>query len=650
MLAAAVWLVAVALRLRGIPSSRWHWRDDAVITLSHARGWIDFGVPSVSASGDRIEGYSSPLQLFLAGVAYRLGGSGWRLLLDVQVILGVAVAGFMAARLIRHAVRTSRGWVIVVAAGLVAVVALRPWVAAGWLVSGMENSLTIPLLLAVMAGMVGLVRVPSTRGWGLGVAFGLAGIVRTEFAILLVPALVAVLVMVPAGRRRVAWRVVAIGVATWLLAYGWRVLTFRTVAPNTAVVQDKTMLSAARLLPIFIITVALAVVLAAWRRDQLRLIAGVVIGTAAAVLALVAASWDHPVIGGIPSPHVAAAVALLVVAAAGWIMGAGDRVAWTVIVLVGMVPITQQLLLGGARLDVSRIGGQTLMLLATAAGVVLGTVLGRPRRPALTAAVGAGCGLAAVGLWLGWRAPTDDPTMLCCSIDRYTVTLAVAGQHAADTAMPRAIVAAPDLGKLSFPKSVVIVDLGLLGDPMATQIDRLRPDLVDDYLTAVQIPDVVAIHGSWTCSVYRQWVTSNEFTVRYDLVRADDSGSRSTSCPDGDDFRYYRRRPADPGYEREAALAGALVAAPRTAPAAVEAAAAECTAEAVIDPWSCQWVRRAIQRAIPELRSAGMRDDTINAYVEASPSGELDKLLLTTPPGWADDAARLAIAELDEPT
>ena len=48
-------------------------RDDAVITFSHAKNWFDFGFIGVSPSGERVEGYSAPVQFFIFVLAYALG-------------------------------------------------------------------------------------------------------------------------------------------------------------------------------------------------------------------------------------------------------------------------------------------------------------------------------------------------------------------------------------------------------------------------------------------------------------------------------------------------------------------------------------------------------------------------------------------------
>ena len=64
-------------RYLGIDPDFYQFRDDGVITLSHARNWIDFGFIGVGPSGERIEATSAPLQLLLYAAAYAVTGVGF---------------------------------------------------------------------------------------------------------------------------------------------------------------------------------------------------------------------------------------------------------------------------------------------------------------------------------------------------------------------------------------------------------------------------------------------------------------------------------------------------------------------------------------------------------------------------------------------
>ena len=287
-------------------------------------------------------------------------------------------------------------------------------------------------------------------------------------------------------------------------------------------------------------------------------------------------------------------------------------------------------------------------MLATAAGIVTASALAaappstwRAARPAFLG----GCAIGFAGMWLVWQAPAATATPLCCTIDRYRTVLEIARRQATELAAPGSIVAAPDLGKLSFPKQVIIVDLGLLGDPVTTNIDRQRPDLLDDYLDAGADP------RRRRCARFMDVLDVPRLGAGPRL--RDHLRPRPRQQPWTTHARVPRRGPVpvlpasapSPGYAAEMALAGDLADDPSRGAQLVVAATATCAA-AGTDPWRCQWVRRAIQRATPELRAADTRDEVVDVLAEASPTADLDRLLLETPTDWGADAADLIVEEL----
>jgi hypothetical protein len=50
---------------------------------------------------------------------------------------------------------------------------------------------------------------------------------------------------------------------------------------------------------------------------------------------------------------------------------------------------------------------------------------------------------------------------------------------------------------------------------------------------------------------------------------------------------------------------------------------------------------------MPELRAAGADDATVEALLTTSPTPELDRLFLRTPPGWSRGAASEIIGAFD---
>ncbi len=654
---AVVWVALGAYALSRVPDAWWRWRDDGVITLSQARGLVDFGHPAVSAAGERVEAASAPLQMFLASAYFRLGGSGWQRFMDVQVIACFALSGWSAMWLCRvHA--PGQSWRRQLGAVLAAaVLGLTAWRSLGWFASGMENSLTVALLLLAMAATAATIADPDNHGWLAGAAFGLAGISRVEWAGLLLPALAATVVALR-HRPKVAARVAGIAGLVWTMVHGWRHLVFGTFIPNSAVVQDKVEVDTAALWWLLGCGLLVVAMLSVWRYPRCRVTVSAVIVCIAARAWWTAWRGERYAVLGVDRLVVMSVLGLVTVVAIGWMFGVGRRSVWAVLTATAMVPIAQRLLFGKARLDAERISTMALPLLGVCAALVVlsaaeavvrrADALGEsPRRRRGGRRIGLGSlvvGVAAVGLGTSvWASSQDRPQSLCCSIDGYTTVLADAASIAGERGFAASIVATPDLGKLSFDKQVVVVDLGRLGDALLTQINRQRPDLVDEYLNQIATPDLVELHGDWACNVYRRWLATPDFRSQYRLLHADPDGAKG-GCPHGGAIQYYVR--GDAAYDAEAALAADLSSAPTTAPAAVRAAYVDCRGER--PSVDCAAVRRAISRSVPALRAAGTFDAVV-AATDASPTPELDRLMFATPPGWAPRAAELLIPLLGSP-
>lgn len=55
-----------------IPDNTYKYRDDGIITLSHAKNLADYGSISINPSGERIEGYSAPVQFGIYYILYKV--------------------------------------------------------------------------------------------------------------------------------------------------------------------------------------------------------------------------------------------------------------------------------------------------------------------------------------------------------------------------------------------------------------------------------------------------------------------------------------------------------------------------------------------------------------------------------------------------
>jgi hypothetical protein len=93
-------------------------------------------------------------------------------------------------------------------------------------------------------------------------------------------------------------------------------------------------------------------------------------------------------------------------------------------------------------------------------------------------------------------------------------------------------VANPDLGKLSFSKQVNVIDLGYIGSPIVKKLTLDGTDKLLLYLNNIARPDIVQLHGGWSC-LYSEWVNSDEFKQSYYPVITPPSGVKeftNTKC------------------------------------------------------------------------------------------------------------------------
>jgi hypothetical protein len=193
-------------------------------------------------------------------------------------------------------------------------------------------------------------------------------------------------------------------------------------------------------------------------------------------------------------------------------------------------------------------------------------------------------------------------------------------------------VANADLGLVSIAKRVNVTDLGRLGDPLLARIWRRsqesgRVDVGLDYLNHYATPDVVELHGEWSCA-YAPWWRSDDFRARYRKVH-DDGWTRlwgREHCPHIDPLEGGIWMRADLGDEANPEVALSRELAARPDPALVRRELARCRSS---EPWSCQYVTRSVLRNLGELEDAGRLGDAMDAF-RVSPTVTYDQALLSS--------------------
>jgi len=656
--AGAAWLGVFALRFTQVPSDWWRWRDDAVITLSHAQNLVEFGTVGVSPGGDRVEGFSSPLQFILASAAFEATDVGYQGFLDVQVGLCLALTGALIASTIANIAksqgmtdRRSRSLAFIASAG-VALVIMSSYTTAGWLVSGMENPLAM-LLGAAIVYVVIVLNQSRLQAPILGFLIGLLGLVRVEFPALMLPLLVGAALVVMVERRpkrtraALAW-LVGVPIGMWVAVHVTRFAYFGYALPNTALVQAKV--AGVRQVVVLLLLLALfAVYVEVLRRGPMHprllatfwMVVAVAGGIAFVAVSLTLGTWI--VSAWAMLTLIALAVAL---GALKWLMVQLRADLWRPdIVFAGLVfiPLAQVMLSGPARMDAFRVASLAVpwMAMWTAATAVRLVAIsrvvdsrgrGRSSNRRMVAA-----GVIAIAVVMGgiaavndkvrdmpWRVTPGEDTILAIS-DGFR------SDHLGGEALP--IVANPDLGKISFKKRAVMVDLGWLGDPMLARISATRPDLEETYLNDVAAPDVVESHGDWSCR-YASWLDSPAFLARWHPSSPlwAQAEAYDDACPVGGRHTIWvRAADTDSEYALTRQIASS------SDPVSVIRMATEQCSGTGTGVFRCQGVRRAVTRNSQLLRDRGLQEGSLSA-MSASPTAELDSLLILRGREWAQKA------------
>jgi hypothetical protein len=560
-----------------LPKDAYSYRDDAVITLSHARNLIDYGSIGVDPAGARVEGFSTPLQFWLFALAYALTHCGYASFLDWQVSICTFLLGFAVLQLFRP--HYGLGLLLTAAVAAWLTTSLRFF---GWHHSGMENAYTHALFVGVLAFCLDSLERRRVLVAGVLCAF-LASLTRVESILHVAPLL---LIWAVAYRRRHHSFHAAIGAGAvllgWVAYQAWRFAYFGDVRPNTALAEGIDLSSLVRSLADGRLP-AQPAVLAAIRQ---------IAGEHRAYLALL----GIPLLAlGAPSSSRSALVLML-----GSLCATG---------------LIHPLLFGPARLDPVR----TTSHVALIAPLLVATQwMHLPRWPArLFAMIGLG---AVLTLYLKLEPASDE--FFCCPIVRADPIADHCLAYARKQQLFRPSLANPDLGKISFRKQFLIFDLGLLGSPPLTRLHHER-DASFNYLLDLAAPDFIEMHGAWVCE-YGPLQSEPRFRERYARVPGSEKIGLTTGCGGvGRAGVWFRSALAKGSSDPERQLLDALVGS--LDPGRVSSELSSCRRQA--GRLACTYVARTVYRFLPELARSGRLDQFRNLFRD-SPSAPYDLGLL----------------------
>jgi hypothetical protein len=549
VLSGCVFLVIFA-HANPLPHESYSYRDDAIITLSHARNLVDYGSIGVDAAGARVEGFSAPLQFWIFAGVYALTHCGYPAFLDWQTSVCTFLLGFVIIQLFRAR------WLL----GLLTSCAIA-WSLAkavrfiGWHGSGMENAYTHVLFSACVVAAWLSIESGRVR-WYCAPLFVLACLTRIESVVHVAPLLVVwSAAFYYAHRSHAALRASALVLACFGAYQLFRYLYFGDLRPNTALAEGIDMLERLR----------------AFKRGDVDL----QLRTAGLAQHILSEHRGYLALFAMP---------LLVLAPRRT----------SNVALVGMLAclfasaIAHPVLFGPARLDPVR----TTSHLALIAPLLLGTQW--VELPTWSARVlsFAGLGLA-IGLYAAVEPPAE--TFFCCPIGKADRIAERCLTHAQSEGLTRPSLASPDLGKMSFKKSFLMFDLGRLGSP---PLARMQDDqrATANYLLELAKPDYVELHGGWTCA-YAFLQADPRFSERYVLMPGMSKLHLKTSCRENEAGIWFRKDMARESGSAERRLVDDLT--HGRDPARVAQELRRCKLQA--GPSSCAYVSRSVYRFLPEI-------------------------------------------------
>ncbi len=451
-------------------------RDDGIITMSHAKNWVDYGFIGVAPSGERVEGYSAPVQFFIYAGLYGLTGIGYEAFANGQTAVFTFLLGILFALFFRE----SRYAVLILSTfAAVILVAHRSFFL--WHGSGMENPITHVLFLATVLILYSFARTERIVYPWAGVVF-LATISRLDSVYHIAPLLMIFSVfwlMTHKNLRGLFFAFIVFGL--WAGFHLWRYIYFGDLSPNTAYAQGIDI------------------------GDRLRTLG----------------DWGtlKPIFKLSGRIFLAHGVYLLIVIAPFLYFVRGNKTLSLLLLLIGSLALTaffNPLFFGKTRLDYARTTTQLAVFVVLAIMLILYFI--QPRKRLLW--------IAPVFLVVGaplvatqFAIQKNKLYNLCCTTKGFDNFRKEFIKIAEDESLPRPTVSNPDLGVMSWHKQFNIVDFGWLGSPIMAKMKRQPMAMQSDYFFNYAAPDMIESHRTWSC-VHKISIFDNpEFRRLYDPIR-----------------------------------------------------------------------------------------------------------------------------------
>ena len=632
-------LLGIYTRISSTPSYFWQYRDDSVIHLSHAKNFALFGSIGLSP-GDRTEAMSSPLNYLISQVwflispdmSYKTYLNGYNI--GVLILFALSYT-FCVTQILSKLKRAKESlyWLIAISP---LVMVLASWTTFGWMISGMENALGASLILLVL-GLT--IKAQEVRVGLISFLIILLGITRIEFAVLLLPFFAGILCALRSTKASLGRLLLDFApiFLVWGFIHGARYLYFGQISPNTAQALGK---SASLLMVVYLVTQFYLLSRLLGLTKSLKTWIGCGVGSIhfATFLLIVRSNLEKSNFHFAPSLVVSALVLIVVVIAfTKFYLSLTMQLA--ILLLIGQ--LNEYFLFGPARLSEFRIvaifvPGLLLLVLSLFLELIEFSNFGRKEFLVV-------CTLAIIPFAFLVLTKADPVRNLCCRISpsENLIIKEVSGflRENGLSREAKPISASPDLGKVSFAKKAMIIDLGLIGDPLLGDLTIRHPEKVANFLNDFVRPDIVESHGFWSCR-YSEFLESAEFRKSYQLaysgiVSSEFNSPPQAACPFSGKYSIWKRVLPKAESKFAQKLNKSSIS---EIPMLVRQETTRCSRKNS-ELHRCQYVYRGILRELERVNKTEFRSEIFNS-LKLSPTYKLDVIRLEKKPNWARAAEK----------
>ena len=630
-LGATLWTLLSIIQLRFVPKVWWQYRDDSVIHLSQSLNLVQFGSVGLSPGG-RVEAMSSPLN-FLISLPFftfnkKLDFTNYLdgYLLVTLLLLGTSVS--YAINQVSKKYKLSLKLKIIFHVSTYALFT-SSWTTFGWVISGMENVLIVILLSL----LIGLLAHNQPRLDLLIFVIVLLGISRIEMPVFLSLIYLGVLRFSNFSKNQ-KLKLILIPLGFWSIFHSIRFAYYGELFPNTASALGKSL----SILPIALFLLQVIMICHKFFGKQqyyrIRFNVSLLFWPFFLILSLLRireTTYELSYKIALISCLIAISMLFIVI-----LHFNDSSMSLNLALMITLIPLNHFVFFGPARLSAFRIVSIFVLPIIL---VFVWVLLDKYSEIFLKSAYLSLFIFTVITIAL-FINRFDYERNLCCAISPSDKIILSNSKNLFASNGPKPIVANPDLGKISFSKKTINVDLGLIGDPLLSKLTREKNNVYVDYLLNYAAPDVVELHGHWMC-VYSDLLSHPKFPALWDIklqekVSSEFNVPEQLNCPQKGMYTIWQRN--IPKAEKELSELISM----ESKSKAIEKVAREVYSCASISAelHRCQYVTRSIIRNREYLIKKGWLND-VTELMKKSPTYLLDKLRIEEPAGWSKEAARI---------